>query len=327
MSYEKYATHEIIRDFGKDKVNLKRDDVKEYREQLGRLQANLKKHIDAHPDYGFVKTRQSGSVTKGTALSSVNDMDLAVYVKAAEAPTSSESQLLSWMEERLKEALKPLGLKNDQIRPQDHCVKIEYRGSGLNVDVVPVLYEGEDHDVGYLIAKDTGERVKTSVTQHLEFIRTRKNKHPENFAQLVRFSKWWVRQIKQREDPDFRFKSFMVELLWAHLADQGYDLSDYTIALENFFGYIVKSQLQERIAFTDFYSASELPRAAGAEMEIFDPVNSENNVASTYTAQQRQAIVDAAQDAFDAVSQAQYEDGKGDSVDLWQVVLGPRFRG
>ncbi|MDQ3766947.1 MAG: nucleotidyltransferase, partial [Actinomycetota bacterium] len=174
---------------------------------------------------------------------------------------------------------------------------------------------------------DTGERVKTSVSQHLEFIRTRKNQHPESFAQLVRFSKWWVRQIKQREDPDFRFKSFMVELLWAHLADRGYHLNDYTVALENFFGYIVKSRLQERVAFTDFYSASELPSATGAEIEIFDPVNSENNVAATYTSQQRQAIVDAAQDAYDAVSQAQYEDGKGDSVDLWQIVFGPRFRG
>jgi tRNA nucleotidyltransferase (CCA-adding enzyme) len=325
MSYDKHVTHEMIRDFGKDRVNLKRDEVKEYREQLGRLQSDLKNHIDEHPDYGFVKTRQSGSVTKGTALSSVNDMDLAVYVETAEAPTSSESQLLRWIEQRLKDALLPRGLKDDQFKVQAHSVKIEYKGSGLNVDVVPVLYEGEDEDVGYLIT-DTGDRVKTSVTQHLKFVRARKNAHPDDFAQLVRFSKWWVRQLK-RQDPDFRFKSFMVELIWAHLADAGHELGDYTEALERFFGYIVKSQLQERIAFTDFYSASKLPDATGAEVEIFDPVNADNNVAATYSNADRQGILDAAQDAYDAVSQAQYEDGKGVSVDLWQVVLGPRFRG
>ena len=37
MNYEKYVTHEIVRDFGRDKINLTPDEVKEYREQLGRL--------------------------------------------------------------------------------------------------------------------------------------------------------------------------------------------------------------------------------------------------------------------------------------------------
>ena len=325
MSYEKYVTHEMVRDFGADTVNLKRDEVKKYREQLGRLQTRLKEHIDSHPDYGFVKTRQSGSVSKGTALSGVDDMDLAVYVQAGEAPTV-ESQLLSWMEDRLKEALKPLGLKDDQFRQRDHCVRVEYRGSGLNVDAVPVIYEGEADDVGYLITKDTGARVKTSVSQHLTFIRTRKNRQPNDFAQLVRFSKWWVRQLK-RKDPDFRFKSFMVELIWAHLADTGTPLDDYPAALEHFFGYIVKTRLGERISFTDFYSASELPASTSDPIEIFDPVNAENNVAASYTAQHRDRIVEAAQEAFDAVSEAQYLEKKGLAVDLWQVLLGPKFRG
>jgi hypothetical protein len=327
VSYEKYVTHEMVRDFAKERINLKRDDVKEYREQLGRLQGRLKKHIDEHDDYGFVKTRQSGSVSKGTALSSVNDMDLAVYVKAAEAPTSSESQLLSWMEDRLKEALKPYGLKDDQFKVQDHCVKIEYRGSGLNVDVVPVLYEGEEDDVGYLITKDTGQRVKTSVSQHLTFIRTRKDAHPEHFAQLVRITKWWVRQMKRKTDDNFRFKSFMVELIWAHLADTGTKLDDYPAALRDFFGYIKETELRKRMAFTDFYAASELPDPTAAEIEIFDPVNAENNVAASYTAHQRQEIVEAANDAFDALMEAEYAEGKGRAVDLWQVVLGPSFRG
>lgn len=326
MSYEKYVTHEMVRVFGTETVNLKRDDVKEYREQLGRLQERLKEHIDAHPDYGFVKTRQSGSVSKGTALSGVDDMDLAVYVEAAEAPTSDESQLLSWMEDRLKEALKPLGLTDDQFTQRDHCVRVEYRGSGLNVDAVPVIYEGEADDVGYLITKDTGDRVKTSVSQHLTFIRTRKNRHPDDFAQLVRFSKWWVRQLK-RQDPDFRFKSFMIELIWAHLADAGVVLADYPAALERFLSYIVKSELGERISFTDFYAASKLPSTTGAEIEIFDPVNPDNNVAASYTAQHRDAILEAANDALDALTEAEYVEGKGRAVDLWQVVLGPKFRG
>jgi tRNA nucleotidyltransferase (CCA-adding enzyme) len=326
MSFEKYVTHEMVRDYAKERINLKRDDVKEYREQLGRLQGWLREHIGNHDDYGFVKTRQAGSVSKGTALSSVNDMDLAVYVEAPEAPTAVESQLLSWMTDRLKEALKPRGLKDDQFKPQTHSVKIEYRGSGLNVDVVPVLYEGEADDVGYLIT-DTGQRVKTSVSQHLKFVRKRKDAHPDHFAQLVRITKWWVRQKKRETNDDFRFKSFMVELIWAHLADNGTNLSDYPAALLNFFGYIKETELRDRIAFEDYYSASELPDSTGAEIEIFDPVNSENNVATSYGAHDRQQIVEAANDAFDALMEAEFAEGKGRAVDLWQVVLGPSFRG
>src|SRR5215212_7876984 len=98
----------MVADFASDKVNLKRDDVKDYRAQVARLRERLKTYIDEHPDYGFVKSRHSGSVAKGTPVRSVNDMDLAVYVRAAGAP-DAEAQLLSWMNERLKEALKPLG--------------------------------------------------------------------------------------------------------------------------------------------------------------------------------------------------------------------------
>lgn len=322
---EGYVTHKMVADFAADKVNLKRDDVKDYRAQVGRLRDRLKTHIDEHPDYGFVKSRHSGSVAKGTALSTVNDMDLAVYVKAGDAPTA-EGALLTWMLERLKDALKPLGLTDDQFKLSGHCVTIEYRGSGLNVDVVPVIYEGEADDIGYLIAKDTGARVKTSVTQHLEFIRTRKNAQPDHFAQIVRLIKWWVRQVKRR-DPDFRFKSFMIELLSAHLADDGLTMKPYPEALESFFAFIVKTELKQRIAFTDFYAAGELPAASLAQIEMFDPVNAENNVAAMYTSSQRTAIVDAAADALDALNEAAYADGKGRAVGLWQQVLGPTFKG
>lgn len=325
MTQPRFVTHKVLADYAGERVNLKRDDVKDHRAQVGRLRDRLKAHIAEHPDYGFVKSRHSGSLAKGTALRRLNDMDLAVYVRAAEAP-EPESELLSWMEARLKDSLKPLGLKEDQFELQAHCVKIRYVSSGLHVDVVPVIYEEEADDIGYLITKDTGDRVKTSVTQHLKFIRTRKDAQPDDFAQVVRFVKWWVGYRKQQDD-DFRFKSFMVELICAHLADQGVDFSDYPKALEKVFGYIIKTGLRERIAFTDFYAASALPSSTGADIEIFDPVNAENNVAKSYTRQRREAIVEAAYDAFDAVTEAAYADTKGRSVQRWRTVLGPTFSG
>lgn len=321
MTYDRYVTHRMIRTFAEDKVNLRRDEVSEYRAQVGRLRDKLERHIAEHPDYGLVKMRHSGSVAKGTALSKVNDMDVAVYMKAGDAPTV-ESQLLSWLENRLREAYP--NHPADRIRAQTHCVTISFSGSGLDVDVVPVLYEGEDNDIGYLITKDTGDRVKTSVTQHLEFIRARKNADGD-FAQIVRLVKWWVRRVRGQQ-ADFRLKSFMVELICAHLVDRGVDLSDYPSALEEFFAYMVTTEFGQRISFTDCYPASELPAPTAAEIEIFDPVNAENNVALRYTREQRMKIVDAAQAASDALSEAAYATTKERGVALWQTVLGPTFR-
>lgn len=314
--------HAQIRDFAIEKVNVKRDDLTEYRAQANRLRAKLEKHIGEHPDYGLVKMRSAGSVAKGTALKTINDMDLAVYVESSEAP-KAEGELLAWLADRLREAYP--NHPADQIKPGLHAVTISFSGSGLDVDVAPVLYEGEEDDIGYLIVPGSGERVKTSVTRHLEFIRARKGNSPSDFAQVVRLAKWWVRRQKNL-DPEFRFKSFMVELICAHLADHGTDFSDYPSALEAFFAYVVQTELSERIWFDDFYKESELPTPGSDEIEIFDPVTATNNVAVLYTHAQRQKIVAAADEAVSAIAEASYATTKGRAVDCWQIILGPSFR-
>ena len=141
----------------------------------------------------------------------------------------------------------------------------------MEVDVVPVLYEGEPHDVGYLVSKDDGTRLRTSVRQHLDFIRGRKAVHPRHLAQLIRFTKWWARQQKRR-DGEFKCKSFMLDL-WVHLADGGMDLSDYAVALERFFLFIASDGLDQQIAFTDYHPRSALPARGSAPIQVLDPVN------------------------------------------------------
>lgn len=319
---EPYITHNHIASFAKDSVNLREEDVKDHREQVRRLRERLDQYICEHPDYSLVKMLHSGSVRKGTALKTINDMDVAVYVKASDAP-ADESELLNWLAERLREAYK--NLNPDQINPQTHCVTVSFRGSGLDVDVVPVIYEGEPDDRGYLIAKDSGDRVLTSVSLHLGFIRKRKNLYPFHFAQFVRLIKWWTR-LKKRESSSFRFKSFMVELICAHLVEHGLDPRNYPAAIEAFFLYLVRTGLGNRIYFTDYYKASELPSPNGAAIEIFDPVNPNNNIALRYSISDRDEIIEAAHDALDALAEAHHATTQGRAVDLWKIVLGPSFR-
>src|SRR3954469_15718950 len=94
----------------------------------------------------------------------------------------------------------------------------------------------------------------TNIPYHLEFIRNRKRQHPDDFAQVVRLAKFWVRNVKQEQE-DFRFKSFMVELALAHLADRGLSFADYPEALQHLFTYLATSDLRKQILFTDYYKA------------------------------------------------------------------------
>ncbi len=314
--------HSEVKAFAEDRVNLTPTTAKKHRDQVKALRGRLERKIDADPSYGLVKMLHAGSVAKGTALRDVHDLDTAVYVKAGEAPTS-DSQLIPWLADRLYEA--NTNMSRDQFVENEHCVTVSFRGTGLDVDVVPVLYEGGEDDRGYLVRKRTGQRVLTSIPLHLRFIRDRKSTYGPDFAQLIRLTKWWKR-VTNDHDEDFRFKSFMIELVWAHLADGGLSLSDYPKALEKFFAYVVKSGLGEQVAFTDFCSSRVIPARSTAAVEVLDPVNVANNVGALYNAIDRDRIVSAAHTALDALNEARFAQTKGRAVECWQVVLGSTFK-
>ncbi|MCP2830423.1 nucleotidyltransferase, partial [Salmonella enterica subsp. enterica serovar Typhimurium] len=75
----------------------------------------------------------------GTALRSLNDIDMAVYVSGSDAPHDTRA-LLDYLAERLRKAFP--NFSPDQVKPQTYSVTVSFRGTGLDVDVVPVLYAG-----------------------------------------------------------------------------------------------------------------------------------------------------------------------------------------
>ena len=311
-------THDDIARFTEEKINLPAETVRKHRRQVNLLRERLEAKIAENPAFDLVKMLHAGSVAKGTALRTVNDLDVAAYIKTGDAP-KTDGELNSWLAERLAEA-NP-NMKPEQFEPQTHCVTIHFRGTDLDVDVVPVLYEGDKEDRGWLLRKGTGQRVLTSIPLHLQFMSDRKQRYGDDYKQLIRIVKWW------KQEKDLRFKSFMIELLWARLAATGASLSDYPTALENFFAYIIKSGLKERIFFTEYYSARKLPTDNTGVIEIFDPVNPDNNIAKNYEETDRQAIISAASEAFDALCEARYATTKGEAVACWQDILGRGFKG
>src|SRR5947207_10459290 len=135
-----HVDHSNISQFAQDRVNLPREKANEHRAQARRLREKLEGYLAEHPDFNLKKMMLSGSLAKGTALRSLNDIDVACYISGADAPREV-SALLEYLAERLRTAFP--NFSPDQVKPQTYSVTVSFRGSGLDVDVVPILYDGD----------------------------------------------------------------------------------------------------------------------------------------------------------------------------------------
>lgn len=320
---KEHIAHKDILDFADTHVNLKREHASKYRDQVNRLRGDLERRLEEDTDYQLKKMLLSGSLAKGTALKSLNDIDVALYV-LQENPPSEMPEFIEDLVSILR-GLYP-NMDPSQITPQQHSVCISFKGTGLDVDIVPISYNGNLEYDGYLYSTTTNTWVMTNISKHIEFIRKRKNAYPQHFAQVVRLLKFWVRGIKKSE-PDFKFKSFLVELILAHLSDAGkIAVDDYVEALATYFNFIVTGGLNKIIVFDDYYVRAEVGDD-NCPIRIFDPVNPENNAASNYLLADKEALVVAAGDAADAVDAALYATTKGETIRYWQKIFGTTFGG
>lgn len=149
MSREHVNHGDIVR-FAQDRVNLPRDKANEYRAQARRLREKVDAYLGEHPEFSLKKMLLSGSLAKGTALRSLNDIDIACYISGADAPSDVDT-LLEYLAERLRNAFP--NFKPDQVKPQTYSVTVSFLGSGLDVDVVPILYDATHSGMAIWSAK------------------------------------------------------------------------------------------------------------------------------------------------------------------------------
>jgi hypothetical protein len=332
MTQDPHVDHKALAVHAADKVNVPQEEAKKRRNQVNHLRERLEVHIAAQPDYDLVKLRASGSTAKHTAIkrrkSEGSDADVAAYVRASSVGglDVDEADLLNWLLDRCMEVYGKTKVAED-FHISDHAVGITLHGTGLKIDVAPVLYEGEPDDKGYLVTRD-GTRVLTSVTQHLDFIGRRKKLAGPGYTELIRLLKAWIRESK-RNDTQLRCKSFLIELIVAHLWDGGWhgkplQVSDYPRAFEQVLAYIVNTELRSPIVFTDFYTADKITESAAA-VQVWDPVNPDNNIVDGYTELDRSRLVETAKVAFEEISWAALTPTKGDAVAAWRTLFGPSF--
>ena len=329
-----HVTHEVLAGHAENKVNIPAEEAARRRAQVNHLRGRLEAHIAAHPDYALVKLRASGSTAKHTAIrrrgGEGSDADVAAYVRAVSVGgiEADEPGLLEWLRDRCIEVYGQTKVADDFVI-SEHAVGITLRGSGLKIDVAPVLYEGEPNDRGHLITRQ-GDRILTSVTQHLTFIRTRRDAAGPSYRELIRLLKAWIREAKRNEG-QLRCKSFLIELIVAHLWDNGWNgeqlaVTDYPRAFEQVLSWIARTELRSPVVFSDFYPVTAVTATSDA-IQVWDPVNPANNVARTYTDGDRQRLVKAATTSLEEIAWAAHAPTKGDANDAWRSLLGPGFEG
>lgn len=324
-----HIEHNDIVRFAESEVNLPKEHASKYRKQVSDLSDRLKAHINDNPDYNLKRMMLSGSLAKRTSLRSISDADAALYVKPDDDTPKDMTDFLAWLVKELA-TLYP-NIKPEQISAKTYSVSISFRGTGLDVDVVPIYWQDSDWN-GDLVSQDNGSLLRTNIPQHLEFISTRQERHSPNsphFKQVIRLLKYWAGGHKEKNE-NFRFKSFMIELIMAHLADtrlataKPLPLDNYPEALREFFDFLHMSNLDDVISFDDFGQGNV--QVQDKPINIFDPVNSGNNVAEQYTQVNKELILEAALEAADAIEYASVATTKDEALRQWRKVLGSTFR-
>lgn len=303
-----------------DVIAFRADDKKKYQDQVDYLKETLTNALHASSALRVTKINQAGSWRKGTALKPRDgvgiDIDLVVYLDVSEAKLSDIATMHGMIVDLLCAAY-PSKQRSD-FKPSKKTVGIEFRTSGLKVDLVPVV-PVKDPD-GYVWQPEIGGTgaFLTSPAGQLEVIQALKARDAR-YASTVRLMKKW-RNVAELSD---ELSSFTIELIAAHVVETEGTPPRLEEGLLRVLTYIAQSQLQRTISFAS--AIRNLPSVPSA-VRIFDPTNNENNVAGRMTDADRRAIVERAIQALETLNYAQAIARKGDTLACWKDVFGPSFR-
>ena len=264
----------------------------------------------------FLKT---GSLRKGTVLrprvDHGVDADVAVFVNANGASGYDLANLHSRIRRMLAKIYPTKNTEDFTIQPR--TLGIEFKESGLEMDLVPVIAIDGPGDYGWQPSSQGDKPVKTSVTKQLEFIRARRNGYA-NFTTLVRILKSW-RNFQELDDS---LRSFTIELILSHLQDTEGEPASIEEGVLRFFRYLAQSQLKSPICFRECGTPQSFPKD---RVVILDPCNIDNNVGHKITDQDCNAIIEKCLAAWETLSWARNCDGKTQTLELWKEIFGRSF--
>ncbi|MEX0619123.1 MAG: CBASS oligonucleotide cyclase [Pseudohongiellaceae bacterium] len=304
-----------IRYYDSNVLRLPADKRKEYHEQVDRLVTALSKSLREQSDIKITKVVKAGSFAKFTILRKTSedpvDVDVVFYISGRNVDTETLASLSELIYDALIKLYPNKSVEDFEI--QRKAATVTFAGSGLAVDIVPVIEDATRPGYGWQFDIHDGSVMETCAPCQIKFVRDRKNVDSD-FRTLVRLAKKWRNRAEIKP-----LKSFAIELVMAHvLATYGKDGS-LEKRFRDFLLYIAQSELKEVITFPENGSISS---TFTDPIVIIDPVCDSNNVTSRITESERKEIVTAATDAWETAHFASTED----DIEIWKELFGPRFK-
>jgi tRNA nucleotidyltransferase (CCA-adding enzyme) len=302
-----------LRNYDSNVLRLPDDKRTEYHEQVDRLISELSKTVRSKTEINITKVVKAGSFAKYTILRKTNDdpvdVDVVFYISGKNAKSETIETLSETLHALLISIYPNKSVEDFEI--QRKAATVKFVGTGLSVDIVPVIENTQKPGYGVQYDRD-GSTVETCAPCQIKFVRDRKEKD-KDFRTLVRLAKRWRNHAEINP-----LKSFAIELILAYILDKDGCTGSIEKRFRRFLLYIAQSELKEKISFPE--NTGEIPSFSDSVV-IIDPVCNTNNVASRISESERKEIVATALQAWEIVNLASVDD----DTEVWKEVFGPRF--
>lgn len=311
-----------------NKVKLQKDNMQKYRDQINNLKTKLEDKIKSD-DGNALKVKKyllAGSWKKHTILKPTGDnpidIDLVLFVAGDENLQNDLKKLHDFIVNYLKEIYPQKDINRDvDAEGNTKSITIRFSGSGLEVDIVPVVALSTPENYVWQPQRGGGGKYFTSVKNHLDFS-TELRKNNTNYTAIVRALKWWKNYKELNpSDNEGGISSYAIELIVGYLdVVQGVE-ENIEEAIIRFFQFVSSTTFPD-IKFD--HAINSIPYYS-TPIYIADDTNNENNAAKKIDTTKWNEILEEAEEAFDNLNYAQSVKTEGASIDIWQSVFGPTF--
>ncbi|PPQ33992.1 CBASS oligonucleotide cyclase [Rhodopila globiformis] len=304
-----------LRYYDSNVLRLPADKRTEYHAQVDRLIDELRKHVRNHSEIKITKVVKAGSFAKFTILRRTStdpvDVDVVFYISGRDITHDTLKTINDLIYSLLIKIYPTKSVEDFEI--QRKAATVTFVGSGLSVDIVPVIEDESQPGYGWQFDLEDGSAMQTCAPCQIKFVRDRKNEDAD-FRTLVRMAKKWRNHAGLTH-----LKSFVIELIMAHVLAQQGTAGSIEQRFRNFLLYVAQSGMKDQISFPE----NVAPFTTFTDpVVILDPVCSLNNVAGRITETERQEIVTAAERAWETATYASAENDN----EIWKELFGPRFK-
>lgn len=306
-------TNTQIKYYDSNVLRLPKDKRETYNAQVDRLIAALKESLKTQDKITIKKVVKAGSFAKHTILrpNSQNpaDVDVVFYISGQKV----DEETFATLSQKIYDALIKLypNKSVEDFEIQRKAAKVTFVGTGLEVDIVPVIENPSKDGYGWQFDRTDGTKTETCAPCQVKFVKDRKDEDPD-FRTLVRLAKRW------RTWKECPLKSFHIELIMAHVLKVKGKTGTLEKRFRDFLLYIADSGLKEVIKFPENGRVPEF----SDPVVIIDPVCDTNNVASRIVEEERQEIVRIAEESWETAHFASVED----DFDIWKELFGKGFK-